>query len=181
MRQKQVTYPIEDRWSYLWLVIGALMTLFGTGQWTIPLMTWLGAVFTIRFVRTQKVFRGYILVWLATYVTVSIAWWNILGYGAPLAFFLISMAISTLLIGALPYLADNGLSIVADPYGRTLAAVDHYSASERVMVAQVPTKGVFTLYSVIGDLFGWLAVVGSVGLAIWAVVRGRKPRGAESP
>jgi len=77
--------------------------------------------------------------------------------------------------------ADNGLSIVADPYGRTLAAVDHYSASERVMVAQVPTKGVFTLYSVIGDLFGWLAVVGSVGLAIWAVVRGRKARGAESP
>jgi apolipoprotein N-acyltransferase len=502
MRQKQVTYPIEDRWSYLWLVIGMPLTLFGTGQWTIPLMTWLGAIFSIRFVRTQKVFRGYILVWLTTYVTVSIAWWNILGYGAPLAFFLIQMGISTLLIGALPYLADrllaprlpgfvgtliyplavtaiefltisanplgsfgaqaytqynslvfmqllsvtgmwgitflvtwfatvvnyawersfswpeiwrgvtiyagvmlavmaygnirlaffgpqagtvrvhgftavdgnqvkpellqaqqeswqvyrqlsaeiqdryfegtmrearagaqlvlwpenavwlasedqaaliargqqiareegiylamgvaveyqddtpyenkliivdpagsvvlehlkyggqsvegfqpgdgilrtvetpfgtlsgiicwdtnfhapvrqagrngtdillspsfefraispmhaqmavfraiengvsivrqadNGLSIVTDPYGRTLAAVDHFAASERVMVAQVPTKGVFTLYSVIGDLFGWLAVAGSVGLAIWAVVRGRKARRAESP
>jgi apolipoprotein N-acyltransferase len=50
--------------------------------------------------------------------------------------------------------SDNGLSVVADPYGRVLAAVDHFTASERVTVAQVPAKaGVFTIYSVIGDLF----------------------------
>ena len=42
------------------------------------------------------------------------------------------------------------------------------------MVAQVPTNGVFTIYSVIGSLFGWLSVVGFVVVAIWAVVRGRK-------
>ena len=48
------------------------------------------------------------------------------------------------------------------------------------MVAQVPTKGVPTVYSVIGDLFGWLAVVGFVFIAIWAVVRWRKAMRAES-
>ena len=70
--------------------------------------------------------------------------------------------------------ASNGLSIATDPYGRVLAAVDHFTASEWVMVAQVPTQGVFTVYSVIGDLFGWLAVVGFVSIFIWAVVRWRK-------
>ena len=69
---------------------------------------------------------------------------------------------------------SNGLSMATDPYGRVLAAMDHFTASERVMVAQVPTKGVFTLYSVIGDLFGWLAVVGFVTITIWTVVRWRK-------
>ena len=37
MNAKQITYPLRDRWSYLWLVIGTAMTLFSTGQWTIPL------------------------------------------------------------------------------------------------------------------------------------------------
>ena len=40
-----------------------------------------------------------------------------------------------------------GWSAAADPYGRVLAALNLSSASERVMVAQVPTHGVFTLYS----------------------------------
>jgi apolipoprotein N-acyltransferase len=52
--------------------------------------------------------------------------------------------------------------------------MDHFAASERVMVAQVPTQGVSTIYSAIGDLFGWLAVVGFVGILIWAVVGWRR-------
>ena len=74
--------------------------------------------------------------------------------------------------------ADNGLSIVTDPYGRTLAAVDHFTTSERVIVAQVPSTGVFTLYPVIGDLFGWLAVVGLVVIVVAAVVQGRRAKQA---
>jgi apolipoprotein N-acyltransferase len=70
--------------------------------------------------------------------------------------------------------ASNGLSIATDPYGRVLAAMDHFAASERVMVAQVPTQGMSTIYPVIGDLFGWLAVVGLVGILIWAVVGWRR-------
>jgi len=74
--------------------------------------------------------------------------------------------------------ASNGLSIVTDPYGRVVGAMDHFSASERVMVAQVPTHGVFTVYSVIGDLFGWLAVAGSAGLVTWTVVAAARRRRA---
>lgn len=70
--------------------------------------------------------------------------------------------------------ASNGLSIATDPYGRVLAAMDHFTASDRVMVAQVPTQGVSTIYAVIGDLFGWLAVIGFVGMIVWAVVQRRR-------
>jgi apolipoprotein N-acyltransferase len=77
--------------------------------------------------------------------------------------------------------ADNGLSFVVDPYGRTLAAMDHWTATERVMVAQVPTSSsVFTLYPYIGDLFAWLAIAGFVAMTVSVVVRRRKARRAES-
>ncbi len=67
--------------------------------------------------------------------------------------------------------ADNGLSAVVDPYGRILAAMDHFTAGKRVIVAQVPIEGVRTLYPITGDLFGWLVVVGFAGLAIWSIVQ----------
>jgi apolipoprotein N-acyltransferase len=78
---------------------------------------------------------------------------------------------------------DTGLSIAADPYGRILASTDVSTTSERSIVAQVPTQGVFTLYSVIGDLFGWLSVAGFVIITGWAIFRGRKVsvKAASSP
>jgi apolipoprotein N-acyltransferase len=48
--------------------------------------------------------------------------------------------------------STEGLSVATDPYGRVLATMDTHTASERVMVVQVPTQRVFTVYSVIGDL-----------------------------
>lgn len=65
-----------------------------------------------------------------------------------------------------------------DLYGRVLASMDHWRASEWVMVAQVPTRGVFTIYSAVGDLFGWLAVAGFTVIVVWQVVRGRRARRA---
>lgn len=70
--------------------------------------------------------------------------------------------------------ADGGFSLISDPYGRTLAAMDHYTADNRTMIAQIPIHGVHTIYSVIGDLFGWLAVAGFVAVTVWAVIRWRR-------
>lgn len=69
--------------------------------------------------------------------------------------------------------ADNGISFVTDPYGRTVASVDFFNTSERVMVAQVPAYHVTTLYSIIGDAFGWLAVAGLVMITAAAIVGSR--------
>jgi apolipoprotein N-acyltransferase len=74
--------------------------------------------------------------------------------------------------------STQGLSVATDPYGRVLAAMDTHTASERVMVVQVPTQRVFTVYSVIGDLFGWLFVAGFVAIFVLAMVGGRKSASA---
>lgn len=59
----------SDRWSYLWLAIGAILLLFSNGTWgIIPLATWLAPVFLMRFLRTQKPGRGLGLVALTLVV-----------------------------------------------------------------------------------------------------------------
>jgi apolipoprotein N-acyltransferase len=71
--------------------------------------------------------------------------------------------------------AEEGLSLAADPYGRVLASQDYFTTTNRVLVAQAPIKAhAPTLYPWIGDLFGWLTVVGFVALTLWAMVRGRR-------
>ena len=72
--------------------------------------------------------------------------------------------------------ADNGLSVATDPFGRRLATMDHFTASERLMIAQVPTTGVTTVYSVIGDLFGWASVFGFATLVCWAIIQRRQSK-----
>jgi apolipoprotein N-acyltransferase len=72
--------------------------------------------------------------------------------------------------------ADNGLSIVVDPYGRMLAQTDHWTASDRVMVAQVPVSSAFSLYSYIGDAFAWLCMLGFVVLWGYVIVQRRQEK-----
>ena len=64
MNQKQISYPVEDRYSYLYLIIALLLGLvsISIGKWIIPLAAWLGPIFIIRFMRTQrKVWLAYLI------------------------------------------------------------------------------------------------------------------------
>ena len=70
----------------------------------------------------------------------------------------------------------EGVSIATDPYGRLLGSMDYFKADDRVMVAQVPTHHVQTVFAAVGDWFGWLTVMGFVGMASWAILRGRKTK-----
>ncbi|NJD58598.1 MAG: hypothetical protein C3F13_11090 [Anaerolineales bacterium] len=75
--------------------------------------------------------------------------------------------------------AMEGVSLATDPYGRTLASLDYYNTNDRVMVAQVPIHHIQTLFGSLGDWFGWLMVIGFIGMAGWAIFRTikyRKPR-----
>lgn len=54
----------------------------------------------------------------------------------------------------------NGLSVMTGPRGELIAKMDHFKSNSWVMVGQVPTKKLFTLYPIIGDLFGWLSLLG---------------------
>ena len=51
---------------------------------------------------------------------------------------------------------------------------------ERSLVAQVPTKGVWTLYPIVGDLFGWLSVVGLIVIVVWGIVQSLRSRKAKA-
>lgn len=121
MAERRVSDTIHsDRWSYLWFVIGTVLSLFSTGQWTIPLVAWVQPIFFIRFVRTQRWWLGFILVWLATFVTGAVAWWSILGLMLSIPFFLVTIAINTFLIAGVAYLADRLLAPRLGGFAATL-------------------------------------------------------------
>lgn len=58
-----------------------------------------------------------------------------------------------------------------DSCGRVIASQNYATSKERVMLADVPVQSVFTIYSVIGDLFAWLCVIGLIILIVTAVIR----------
>jgi apolipoprotein N-acyltransferase len=67
--------------------------------------------------------------------------------------------------------------MAVDYQGRVRGLMDHYETpAERQLVAEVPTRGVRTIYSRIGDLFSWLALAGLAGLACVAGWARKKER-----
>ncbi|GGS82679.1 apolipoprotein N-acyltransferase [Nonomuraea spiralis] len=72
---------------------------------------------------------------------------------------------------------SNGLAITVDPYGTSLARTDYFGTDRQSMVVSVPTRGVRTLYGLVGDLFAWLCLAGVAGLGALAVLRRTAHRG----
>ena len=69
---------------------------------------------------------------------------------------------------------SNGLSIAVDYNGRILSSMNHFTTSNTIMYADVPTKGIKTIYTFIGDLFAWICVIGLFGFILIEVIRVRK-------
>jgi apolipoprotein N-acyltransferase len=72
---------------------------------------------------------------------------------------------------------EDGLSIAVDYQGRVLAAMDDERTTENVLTADVPARGVGTLYDLIGDAFAWLCAAVLIGL----LAMSRKKRTLLSP
>ncbi len=68
---------------------------------------------------------------------------------------------------------SQGLSAAFDYQGRRSAAMDHYHTTDYAMVSQVPTRGVHTLYSRVGDWIAWVCLVGLALLTILSLRRKR--------
>jgi apolipoprotein N-acyltransferase len=69
---------------------------------------------------------------------------------------------------------NEGLSAAFDYQGRMLASVDHFSSHAAPLVSYVPTKGVRTVYSVIGDASAWLCAAALAWFIMRVVLRTRK-------
>ena len=76
-RSSQSTWVV-DRWSFLYLAIFTLLSLFTSGRWVIPAFVWITPIFAIRFMRTQPFWRGSGLVWLAAFATSALCLWGIM-------------------------------------------------------------------------------------------------------
>lgn len=63
------------------------------------------------------------------------------------------------------------LSIAVDPLGQILSSMNSFNTNKRVMVSDVPVERVTTLYSVVGELFGFLCMIGSVVIIGWAIFK----------
>ena len=70
----------SPRRSLIWLVLGAVLTLVSTGRWVIPLAAWLAPIFLLRFTRSRRPLAGYVLLWVATAIAGTIAWWGVLPF-----------------------------------------------------------------------------------------------------
>ncbi|MFC2026201.1 nitrilase, partial [Chloroflexota bacterium] len=57
-----------------------------------------------------------------------------------------------------------------DYHGNILAQMNAFTTEERIMIADIPTQGIQTVYSKIGVLFTWLCVSGFVGLLVLAII-----------
>ncbi|MBE9509815.1 MAG: carbon-nitrogen hydrolase family protein [Bacteroidetes bacterium] len=63
-----------------------------------------------------------------------------------------------------------GLSIAVDYNGKILSSMNYFTTQNTIMYTDVPTKGIRTIYSFIGDLFAWLCVTGFIGYIAAAII-----------
>lgn len=52
----------------------------------------------------------------------------------------------------------NGLSFASDYKGRILTQMNYYTSSDKIIRAQIPIKGCFTLYPYISDCFAYICI-----------------------
>ncbi|MBN2005832.1 MAG: carbon-nitrogen hydrolase family protein [Anaerolineae bacterium] len=66
---------------------------------------------------------------------------------------------------------NEGTSMAVDYRGRLLAYQDYFDTGDPLLLADLPTKGVRTLYSLLGDWVAYGCVVLAVVLAVIAIVK----------
>jgi apolipoprotein N-acyltransferase len=135
MNTKQVTYPQADRWSYLWLLLAAVLGIFALsiGKWIIPVAAWLGPVFLLRFFRTQRrVWLAYLLAAVTTGVAVAIALPSFLGTVG------IGIVIGSAIIANLAPLADRLLVPRLRGFAATLVYPLAFTSLEFINTATNP-------------------------------------------
>jgi apolipoprotein N-acyltransferase len=63
----------------------------------------------------------------------------------------------------------HGLSIAVDCQGRELARLNWFNSDDQVMIADVPTSGITTVFSKIGQFFSWFCLVGLIAVIGWVL------------
>ena len=138
----------DDRLGYLWLAIGAVLSLFAVhGRWDIPIAAWLSGVFLLRFVRTRSVVVGVVGAWVVGAVSAAF-WLYESGLEVLDPILLLCLTLSTVLVT--PYLVDR---LVAP----RLAVISPLLATFVFPLARVCCEYLNAQFSPAGNIFGSLA------------------------
>jgi len=113
-QRARVTFK-SDRWTYLWLALAGILTLFASGKWAVFLAAWLAPVFALRFLYTHPKRLKFLCFFLVYWITLSIAWYG----STPMwgAAHFIFMAVNAL-VGVIPFFVDRWLAPTLQREGR---------------------------------------------------------------
>jgi apolipoprotein N-acyltransferase len=64
---------------------------------------------------------------------------------------------------------SNGLSVAVDYNGRILSSMNYFTTSNEIMYADVPRKGIKTIYTRIEDILAWLCTAGFVVFMLFSI------------
>jgi apolipoprotein N-acyltransferase len=64
----------------------------------------------------------------------------------------------------------NGITIAEDFNGRIISQMDSAETDDGIVYAEVPIQGINTIYTTLGDLLGWLTVLGLGTIIVIAVI-----------
>jgi apolipoprotein N-acyltransferase len=68
----------------------------------------------------------------------------------------------------------SGLSVAYDYQGRLISSIDYSTTKNRIMISDLPTRGVTTIYLFVGDIFAWFCVVGILTIFGWVIFKRKK-------
>jgi apolipoprotein N-acyltransferase len=163
--------PVTDRHSLCWLAIACGLLAFSNGARIVPLAAWLGPLFLVRFLRTQKAGRGLLAGYLVTAGLFYFQWYSAF-QDAGAAFALYTAVFG--LIAFVPYVADRLLWPHMKGFSATLILPVAWVACEYLLHLVLPLGTFFSIaYTQHGNLplLQLLSVTGLWGvtfLVTWA-------------
>jgi apolipoprotein N-acyltransferase len=69
---------------------------------------------------------------------------------------------------------NKGTSMAIDGSGRVLARQEYFETGDRLMLADVPTRRLPTLYAALGEWFAYAGMALALALVVWGIVAGRR-------
>jgi apolipoprotein N-acyltransferase len=111
---------LADRFSWLWLLLGALLLPFAHIQTVLPIAPWIAPIFLIRFLRTQRAAVGLPVLLIVYTIASAISLRNDFIDPPPGFLFLAAISAGYGLVFSLGYIADRLLATRLDGLARTL-------------------------------------------------------------
>lgn len=138
----KTTFPLQDRLSFLWLAVGFVILIFSNGMQIIPIAAWLGPVFMVRFLRTQKAVLGLLLGYLVSAIAFYFEWYA--AFQDAGAMFTLYAGVFGLLV-FLPYVVDRLLRPHIRGFAATLVLPAAWVTVEYVLHLILPLGTFFSM------------------------------------